>query len=48
MLAATGVKLWWPRGMGGEQNMYNITALFQPAGADDAASTVSAIRRVGF
>jgi beta-mannosidase len=48
-LEATGVKLWWPRGMGGSQNMYNITAHFQPAGAGaDAASMVSARRRVGF
>ena len=47
-LPAAGMKLWWPRGMGGQQNLYNITAHYQPAGTEDAASTVSATRRVGF
>ena len=48
LLEASGVKLWWPRGMGA-QNMYNVTSVFEPAPAGDSvAGSVSAVRRIGF
>jgi beta-mannosidase len=56
LLEASGVKLWWPRGLG-PQTMYNISAVFEPSASTDegedgrvgvAAGSVTAQRRVGF
>ena len=53
-MAATGVKLWWPRGMGA-QAMYSVNVTFTPdaavradSSATAAATLVTATRRIGF
>ena len=46
-LPATGVKLWWPRGMGG-QSMYNVSAIFTPDVSGAVPVPVTASRRIGF
>ena len=46
-LAAHGVSLWWPNGLG-DQRMYNVTASFVPVGADADASAAVVARRIGF
>lgn len=53
LLDASGVKLWWPRGLG-PQSMYNVTAVFEPSASSSAgittvaAGSVTAQRRIGF
>ncbi len=53
LLTASGVKLWWPRGLG-PQSLYNVTAVFEPSGTSSAgvttvaAGSVTARRRIGF
>lgn len=51
VLEASGVKLWWPRGMGDNQTMYTVSARFVSVGAadgSDASSTTKSERRIGF
>ena len=45
-LHAANPRLWWPRGMG-QQQLYNVTARFEPA-TPSGAPPVSASRRIGF
>ena len=45
-LHAATPRLWWPRGMG-QQQLYNVTARFEPA-TSSGGSPVSASRRIGF
>ena len=49
LLEASGVKLWWPRGLG-QQRMYNVTAVFEPSApnSEGDAGGVTARRRIGF